>query len=276
MIVSAAYRRERDDLLAQIVAALETDNRVVAAWLGGSLGGGTADDLSDLDLWVVVEDDRIREIAVDPVAFVHAIAPTIMEIHAPAIAPRGGAFLLTWINGAFGPQEVDWYWQTVTGATRPTRSRLLFERQSIPLEPAPGRLSPDDLHNAIEGGVRDSLQMAFTSAKRIQRGDPWATTGQMIHLAACIGKVEWLLEHGTSPVFDDRAGSPLPDTFPVSREDRLGWIGASLQRLRALLKAQLPTTQSNLDEAVQSVERWLGAMDADQRRPEVPPARPGG
>lgn len=41
---------ERDALLRTIEAALRADERVVAAWLVGSLGRGTADALSDLDL----------------------------------------------------------------------------------------------------------------------------------------------------------------------------------------------------------------------------------
>jgi predicted nucleotidyltransferase len=41
----AAYRAEREALLARIVGLLEADKRVTAAWLFGSLGRGDADEL---------------------------------------------------------------------------------------------------------------------------------------------------------------------------------------------------------------------------------------
>ncbi len=65
---------ERDALLHQIEVALRADERVVAAWLTGSLGRGNADALSDIDLWVIVRDDAVAAIATDPRGFVAGIA----------------------------------------------------------------------------------------------------------------------------------------------------------------------------------------------------------
>ena len=48
---------ERDALLGRAVALLEGDERVVAAWLAGSLGRGGGDALSDIGLWVVCADE---------------------------------------------------------------------------------------------------------------------------------------------------------------------------------------------------------------------------
>src|SRR5579871_2366960 len=58
----AAYAAERNELLTAIVGALQRDSRVMAAWLFGSIGRGTADELSDLDLFVIIEDDRLAEV----------------------------------------------------------------------------------------------------------------------------------------------------------------------------------------------------------------------
>ncbi|MBA3378560.1 MAG: nucleotidyltransferase domain-containing protein [Chloroflexia bacterium] len=277
MIDAAAYCRERDCLLSWIVNALRSDETVVAAWLGGSFGRGNADDLSDIDLWVVVEDDQINAIAAAPSAFVRALVRTIMEIEAPGNAPSGGAYLLTWIDGASGPQQVDWYVQSASKAVRPANTALLFERQPIPVGYPREMMSPEAMRAALNDAVRDSLLMAFIATKHARRGDPWTTASQLMHLAACIGTVEWLLEHGTSPAFDDRARSPLPNTIPATRDDQLAWIGASLGRLTALLNAQHPNTLSNLDAAIRTVERWLGAMDADRdQAPANLPGRPPG
>jgi hypothetical protein len=258
VVDSAAYRRERDNLLARIVAALEADPSIVAVWLAGSIGGGRSDDLSDLDLWIVVEDDRIQEIAEDPVAFVHGIAPTIIEIHAPSNAPAGGAYLLTWIDSASGPQQVDWYWQPLTGTLRPAQSRLLLERHPVP--PAPDRvpLPPRELDHALDAAMRDSLLMAFIAAKHARRGNQWTTAGHLVQLASSLGRVEWLLAHGLAPSFDDRARVPLPRDIPTTPDAQLAWIDAALHRLKTLLAAQHPSALANRSEAFRSVERWLG------------------
>lgn len=58
LIELKAYGAKRDQLLARIVQALENDSRVVAAWLTGSFAAGTADEWSDVDLCVAIQDDH--------------------------------------------------------------------------------------------------------------------------------------------------------------------------------------------------------------------------
>jgi len=48
--------------LDQIVAIVEADSNVRAAWLSGSVSRGDDDALSDLDLSVVVSDESIGEL----------------------------------------------------------------------------------------------------------------------------------------------------------------------------------------------------------------------
>lgn len=49
-------------ILDAIVPKLQCDQRVLAAWLGGSDATGRADDLSDIDLCIVAEDGRGKEL----------------------------------------------------------------------------------------------------------------------------------------------------------------------------------------------------------------------
>ncbi len=46
----------RDDLIERFVEVLSADQRVRAAWLGGSVGRGGGDEFSDLDFTIVVND----------------------------------------------------------------------------------------------------------------------------------------------------------------------------------------------------------------------------
>lgn len=52
------YRESRDALLSKIVATLSNDERFVAAWLTGSYSRNEADDVSDLDLTLVISDSH--------------------------------------------------------------------------------------------------------------------------------------------------------------------------------------------------------------------------
>jgi predicted nucleotidyltransferase len=53
------HRGDRDALLASLTATLQRDPCVRAAWLWGSFGRGAADDLSDLDPWIIVSDGAV-------------------------------------------------------------------------------------------------------------------------------------------------------------------------------------------------------------------------
>src|SRR5262245_48960355 len=88
------HEQERGVLLEQAVAALESDSRVVAAWLIGSLGRGDSDELSDLDLWVVVEDVHIGEVVAGRRECVARVAKPVLVEEAPQNGPPGGGYLL--------------------------------------------------------------------------------------------------------------------------------------------------------------------------------------
>jgi len=53
-------RREHEALLQQALRVLQADQRIIAAWLFGSIGHHTSDVFSDLDLWVIVRDESIE------------------------------------------------------------------------------------------------------------------------------------------------------------------------------------------------------------------------
>src|ERR1044071_2193471 len=55
-----AYRQSRDELLTRIVTDLSSDERFVAAWLTGSYGRNESDDISDLDIRIVVSQPHSK------------------------------------------------------------------------------------------------------------------------------------------------------------------------------------------------------------------------
>src|SRR5262245_25065122 len=103
-----ARRTELDTLLQRAVTLLKADDRVVAAWLGGSFGRGSYDDLSDLDLYVVVPDEHSATINARRHEYVTRLGPPLLIQDVPQNAPPGGAWLLVLYNGSAGPLEIDW------------------------------------------------------------------------------------------------------------------------------------------------------------------------
>lgn len=125
------YLEERNQLLRSISEGLESDPRVKASWLFGSLGRGDADALSDIDLWVVVDDGRIEDITVHPRLFTARFGNPVLFLDAPQNAPEGGGYLMTCYDAPTAPHIVDWYWQPQSRAFLSGQVRLLFDRAGL-------------------------------------------------------------------------------------------------------------------------------------------------
>lgn len=67
-------------VLERFVAACEQDERVVAAFLGGSLAAGKADEWSDLDIYLITTDESYQDFAAGFRAFVGRLGqPLFLE-----------------------------------------------------------------------------------------------------------------------------------------------------------------------------------------------------
>lgn len=225
------------DILRRIQSQLEADDRVVALWLAGSHGRGSADALSDIDLWLAIEDDAIGELIRDPLTFVHAIVPTIMHIRAPSIAPSDGVYLLTWVATGDGFEQVDWYCMPVSSAHRPTQTRLLMERCPIPVDPVlePDRLDADAWIAAIDGTIKDALLMIANTWKHARRKNAWRTVNHFQHVGACLSHLDWLLRERYVPSFDSPARTFLPATIPCQLEDQREALQGMLRTLGSMV-----------------------------------------
>jgi predicted nucleotidyltransferase len=127
-----AYVAERQARLQRIRSTLVADERVGAAWLWGSFGRREADELSDLDLWIVMRDAESDAVIKERHAFVARIEPPLITVEAPGIWPDRGAYLLTLYAGDTAPHQVDWYWQAAAAARVPPAAEMLVERLKLP------------------------------------------------------------------------------------------------------------------------------------------------
>jgi len=149
-----AYRQGRDALLARIVTELSNDERCAAAWLTGSYAWENADEVSDLDISLVVADPYSKGLCARLEQVSDQATPERLALFRrfgePALihennnnAPEGGTF--TFVLYAGSALMVDWTIIPQAQAARPLPSILLFDKANIPVSSPPG---PEDLEQS--------------------------------------------------------------------------------------------------------------------------------
>jgi len=224
-------RADRQALLDRTIDVLVADQRVVAAWLTGSLGRGVADDLSDLDLWVVIQDEQMASIAADPAAFARQIAQPLLIQEAPWNAPADGAYLLVLYPGQAGPQQVDWYWQPQAHARVPLDARVLFDHSGV-AKAVVAAASLDQAARRAAELVMTFWAMSFITAKKIARGEVWTAVKMLSTMQLELDELRAILEDrwdGT-PYRDPRAGE-----LPATRRQQLEWLRDTVETMRPLM-----------------------------------------
>jgi predicted nucleotidyltransferase len=196
-----AYAQEREQLLSRISTFLEENPNVKAAWLFGSFGVGDVDVLSDLDLWVVIDDDHIEPIIVNSRQFTSQFDQPIFVVEAPQNAPQGGAYLMTCYDCEIAPHIVDWYWQPASLAYIPEGTRLIFDRVGYDHKDQPVQFSTGaagrDIAEKPEHTISFFWMMLMISAKYTWR---YPLAGNIDFLPFLIGpfaKVQSLLGQQT-------------------------------------------------------------------------------
>jgi hypothetical protein len=219
----ATYRSKRDNLLLSVDQALSRDDRFVAAWITGSLAHGNADSVSDLDLTLVVSPThsdilcrRIEQVS-------SQTTPERLELFSqfgtPAIlhennnnAPDGGSF--TFVLYSSSATMVDWILVPQAVAQRPFHAKVLFEKNSIPVQPPKEPESLEDrAKKASELAAFFWMMMAITS-KYILRHDQEFVTCWLEELHKTLREVErlvagqaWEYKRGSlSSLEPDRSG----------------------------------------------------------------------
>lgn len=159
----AQYARNREETLAHIVAFLSQDERFVAARLTGSLGRGDGDELSDIDLRVVVADAHAERLcacapqlsagvaSAERLALYEQFGRPLVFCEAPSFGPTGGCFNQTAYRET--AVTVDWVLLPQKDAHLPRREcRVLFDKVGLPTEPPP---APEEMEERLSSAARD-------------------------------------------------------------------------------------------------------------------------
>jgi hypothetical protein len=175
----AALPPEYMSLLSVLAAELEHDQRVLALFLGGSLGRGVADAGSDLDLLLTVPDGVFDEVA-ETIGrdLAHVIDPVITL----PIPGMPGSFAFTTSRGL----RVDLVLERASEVDRPAfRHRVaVFDRGDITaLVSSPVDLNDGPDPSKLAGIVQEfHRQQAIFPAAVVARGD-WLLGQEGVHNA---------------------------------------------------------------------------------------------
>jgi len=144
----------------------------------GSEGAGTADALSDFDLFVVLAD----EVSLDGVEQrLDDFGDVLWRREVPYNAPAGGRYFSVGYPGPLQPASIDWYWQPHAHAVVARDTRILVEKQRLPRVPdatfetfpnvrdAVPYQQPDDPRERLEGVLRWFWLMFGPLSKKVAR-----------------------------------------------------------------------------------------------------------
>jgi predicted nucleotidyltransferase len=251
-------RLEREQLLERIAVMLKSDPRIVAAWLFGSLGDGSADSLSDIDLWIVVADEYVEEMSAARSEYVARIGHPLLIQEAPQNAPAGGAYLLVLYHGDAGPQQVDWYWQARSRAQIPNGVRLLFDRIGLGDAPTGKPITPEERANDMTNQVAFFWSMSNIAAKKIARGQDWGAISMLILLTRTTEEIEWLIGlRDQRPGYKDTS-TELAPVKPVDQMAILKGMAKRVEKLGPQINALGGTVPS---EATLEIYRFFNLVD---------------
>jgi hypothetical protein len=193
------YSDHRELFLRAIVEKLSTDERFVAAWLTGSFASEEQDAMSDIDITLVVTDEHCQALCARPKMVSAQTTKERSELFClfgkPAIlhennhnAPQGGTFTFV----AYDPNGimVDWILRPLMGAQRPEDARLLFDKVSIPIEPASEDVSQEQRAEEASEIMAFFWMMTAVTVKYIYRGDSVFVNTGLEELAKLVSEVE--------------------------------------------------------------------------------------
>jgi len=168
-------------LFTRLLRVVEPDERVLALWLSGSLGRGTADRGSDLDVVVSVADESFDDFCAGWRGWLATVTPTIIAREIPGLP---GSFS----SVTRGCERLDMVVERATHVdVGPTDTRLLvLDRMGLDGRGiTPGRARPAEPTSVGDGRGPDRARMADLVEEFFRQ--------QAIFPAAVVARDDWLL-----------------------------------------------------------------------------------
>ena len=255
------YATARERLLKAIVDSLSSDERCIAAWLSGSFGRDEADEVSDLDVQVVISERYVSALCARPWMTAGRTIPERLELFRrfgePAIIHENhhnapGTGTMTHVTYRDTALVVDWILLPAREAIRPEPSRLLLDKVGIAVAESPAPEPVEERQRRIEERAAFFWMMVMVGAKYLIRGDEFKFLSILTRLRNLIGEIQGLIE-----------GQPWKYQPDVSielftgRDRQIAALRETCQRMVALI-AQTETAGFRVEPApIATVERLL-------------------
>jgi predicted nucleotidyltransferase len=261
------YRQSRDTLLARIVAELSNDERFAAAWLTGSYSRDNEDEVSDLDITVVVAGSHSDILCARQEQVSHKTTPERLALFSrfgtPALihennnnAPEGGTF--TFVLYAESALMVDWILIPFARAKRPHLSRLLFDKANITPLPQREREELEQSKKDVAEQCAFFWMMTAITIKYIIRGDLVFVQIWLEELHKLIREIERRME-GISWLQAYVRGSV--SQFQPTREKQIASLRELVLKMQRLYPAIQEFTGSELAAPAAEIEFLFSLAD---------------
>jgi predicted nucleotidyltransferase len=228
-------------VIDRFVAACAADERIVAAFLGGSLAGDRADTFSDVDLCVITRDDALDDVVRDRASLIERLGEPVF------VEDWGSTDVVSFVLADGTEAEIFVGREGALSELRPGTHRTLFDRSGILEGVTFGeeRADPEELEDVLRRTLSWFWHELSHFVKAIGRDQLWWAAGQLEALRDhCVNlvRVEQGVQAGEEPYWklDEEvrtaALEPLEGTFvPMEREAILaaGHILVSFFRERA-------------------------------------------
>jgi predicted nucleotidyltransferase len=260
----AARVRERTELLEKIEAGLKDDNRIVAAYLWGSLGQGQGDELSDIDIWVIVKDSELPAILANLKRFATRFEPPLFILEMPQNGPVGGTAFHTLHNGErTGLQNIDWYLQPQSTARILPNTCVLFDRVGLPYaNDSDCERNPEPKVDEIEGTVRNIRffwLMLLICAKYAYRSPNEERMGLLVYVVNVLNDIRAFCGKSVGPTADALPSQPTL----IAKIALLRMLTAEMVALTHILWSKLSHEEGHIQEfrnVPEAAERFLDTL----------------
>jgi predicted nucleotidyltransferase len=261
-----AYAQSREVLLTSMITELSADERCVAAWLKGSYSRDNADQVSDLDITVVIAEPYSEVLCARQEQVSHKTTPARLALfttfgEAALIhennnnAPEHGTF--TFVLYAGSALMVDWVLIPQTHAERPSLSLLLFDKANIAVVSA----TSEDVEQNKKAVAEQSAffwMMTAVTIKYIIRGDLVFVQTWLEVLHTLLRDIERRME-GIPWLQAYVRGSV--SQFQPTRGQQIAALKELVQKMQALHPTIQKFTDSELAAPMTEIEFLLSLID---------------
>jgi hypothetical protein len=258
---AAVHAARREALLTRLTDALRADERIVALWLGGSLGRGDSDALSDVDATAAVADPVAAVLCARPwpaagrttpdrLALLERCGPVVLAHDVHANAPPGG----TQTNAVYADGVcLDLNLVPLSLARLPADARPLFERRPLPEAPPETAEPLAERRQRIGQLVALFWIMTLVTAKYRLRGWDVSVQSTLSQLRGQLATLRRLLA-GEAPRFQ-RLDPYLP--LAATAAQQAAALRALADELESLLPAARLLGADVPRDARAQLELWL-------------------